>query len=408
MFGRTCEMYISNNLPQRQIYNNQKHKGLNFKSFHKTLTRDVLEIKGKETCAKIFTNNVEYKALNQIKEICNHPVFRDAPIRIMPDVHPSKNTVVGFSAPIVNGAVIPAIIGSDIGCGMLCLRFDTQGQEIDYEKLDNVISDFFSYNRPRVPQSLKKVPKDLTRKLNDICQDLYKTNGDYQVSRLASVGSGNHFIEIDKDLKGNHYLIVHTGSRGLGKKFAEHHQFIARHQNHYFIKELSYLSGDEAQKYLNDMRVIQQYAEINRQCIAEEILYRMGWKKVDSFESVHNYISSDGMIRKGAIEAKNGQPLIIPLNMRDGAILAKGKGNADWNSTAPHGAGRKIPRGEASQILSFDEFKDSMRGIHSKSVREATLDEAPAVYKDSKEIISNIEDTAEIQEIIKPIFNYKE
>ena len=156
------------------------------------------------------------------------------------------------------------------------------------------------------------------------------------------------------------------------------------------------------------MRVIQKYAEVNRRSIVDEILFRMGWKEIESFESVHNYISEDGMIRKGAIEAKAGQPILIPLNMRDGAILAKGKGNPDWNYTAPHGAGRKIPRGEASRMFSMEEFKDSMQGIHSKSIKEKTIDEAPQAYKDSNEIIFNIQETADVQEVIKPIFNYKE
>jgi len=194
----------------------------------------------------------------------------------------------------------------------------------------------------------------------------------------------------------------------LGKKFAEHHQFIARNQNHYFIKELSYLSGDEARKYIEDMRVIQKYAEVNRRCIADEILYRMGWKEVESFESVHNYISDDGMIRKGAIQAKNNQPILIPLNMRDGAILARGKGNPDWNYTAPHGAGRQFARSEVSELITLDEFKDSMKGIYSNSISKSTIDESPMAYKDANEIVDNIQETAEIQEIIKPIYNYKE
>ena len=369
---------------------------------------DCFELHGKATSAKIFTDDIEMKACNQIKELCNHPVFKDAPIRIMPDVHPSQNTVVGFSAPILNGKVIPAIIGSDVGCGMLCTKFDTQGQEIDFEKLDEVISKYFSYARTKEPQALKAIPKDFKRDINDICDDLYKTNGDFHLHRLGTVGSGNHFIEIDKDDKGGYYLVVHTGSRGLGKKFAEHHQFIARQQNHYFLKELSYLSGDEAAKYLKDMRTVQKYAKFNRETIANEILYRMGWKKSDAFESVHNYISDDGIIRKGSIEAKKGQPMLIPLNMRDGVVLAEGKGNPEWNFTAPHGAGRKIPRGEASKMFSMEEFKDAMKGIHSVSVKENTIDEAPQAYKNSQEIIDNIQDTADIKEVIKPIFNYKE
>lgn len=371
---------------------------------------NILELSGSQTSAKIFTNNIEIKALNQIKELCNHPAFKDAPIRIMPDVHPSRNTVVGFSAPVLNGKIIPSIIGSDIGCGMLCVKFDTQGKAIDFDKLDKVISTYISYDRQKLPQALKKISSGFKRELNDMCKKLYQTSGDFQVSRLGSIGSGNHFIEIDKDAAGQTYLIVHTGSRGLGKKLAEHYQFLSRHQNHYYIKELSYLTGDEAQAYLNDLKIAQKYAEANRRAVADEILFRMGWKEKSAFESVHNYISDDGIIRKGAIEATKGKDLLIPLNMRDGVIIGRGKGNPDWNNTAPHGAGRKIARGEARNITSVDNCVKEMKqnGIHTVSINSGTLDEAPQAYKDANEIIENVQDTAEIKEVIKPIFNFKE
>lgn len=390
---------VSNSKSQNSCINNQ----INFKA-----GVNMLEIKGAQTSAKIFAISIDYKALNQIKELCNHPIFKDAPIRIMPDVHPSRNTIVGFSAPVLNSKVIPSIIGSDVGCGMLCVKFDTQGQKIDFKKLDRIVKESFSHDRTSTPQYLKRIPKTLKDRLNNICKELYKTNGDEHISRLGTVGGGNHFIEIDKDKQGGQYLIIHTGSRILGKKFAEHHQFISRRQNHYFIKELSYLSGDEAHKYLNDMEIIQKYAEINRRTIANEILYRMGWKEQDSFESVHNYISKDGMIRKGAIDASAGKPVIIPLNMRDGVILGTGKGNPDWNYTAPHGAGRKLSRSMAAQTISMDDFSDAMKGIYTSSIRKGTLDEAPQAYKNAEEIIENIGQTTEIKEVIKPIYNYKE
>lgn len=365
-------------------------------------------VKGSQTDAKVFTSAVDYRTYDQIKAICNHPAFYQKPIRIMPDVHPSKGTLVGFSAPVDYEKIIPGIIGGDIGCGMLCVKLDTQGQEIDYKKLDDVIRTYVSSGRTRTPNSMSKISSKLSRQIKDICADMKFTSSDFQESRLATLGGGNHFIEIDSDTNGQKYLIIHTGSRNFGKQIAQKHQFNARQQNHYFIKELSYLSGDEAKKYLQDMKIALQYAETNRRLIADEILYRMGWKEKDSFECVHNYISDDGMIRKSAISSKDGEKLLIPLNMRDGSILATGKGNPDWNETAPHGAGRKVRRGETQQVLSYKDFVSSMNGIYSTCVRPDTLDEAPDAYKDSDEIIENIDGTANVDEVIKPVYNFKE
>ncbi len=366
-----------------------------------------LEIKGSATCAKVYTQNIDYKTADQIKILCNHPAFEDEPIRIMPDVHPGKGTLVGFSSPVNQDKIVPGLIGSDIGCGMLCVKFETQGQKIDFKKLDNVIRKYSSTKREKIPQSLKKVPASLAKNVKTMCNDIGDINSDYHLSNLGTVGSGNHFIEIDTDKKGNKYLVIHTGSRGLGKQVAQHHEFVARHQNHYFIPKLSYLSSDEAEKYLEDMRITQEYAKQNRRAIADEILYRMGWKEASSFESVHNYISKDGIIRKGAISADKGKQILIPLNMRDGVILATGKGNADWNNTAPHGAGRKMSRGEANAQLSLNDYILAMHGIYTTCVNKNTLDEAPSAYKDPKDIIENISDTAQVNEIIKPIYNFK-
>lgn len=366
-------------------------------------------ISGKETAAKIYTSGeLDYKTMNQIKDLCNHPAFNEAPIRIMPDVHPSANTIVGFSAPLINGKIIPGIIGGDIGCGMLCVKIDTQGKDIDYEKLDEVVRTYTSVRKTKIPQSIKKAPKTLNKDLQTLCKKLQGTSADEQIKQLGTIGGGNHFVEIDSDASGQKYLIIHSGSRSLGKKVADHHQFIARHQNHYFKSELSYLTGDEAKEYLQDMRVAQDYAKANRRVIADEILRRMGWKEKSSFESVHNYIDENGIIRKGAIAAEKGRDLLIPLNMRDGVVLAKGKGNPDWNQTAPHGAGRKVARGEASKNLSYQKFVSSMEGIYTSCVSPKTLDEAPDAYKDSNEIIENISETADVQEVVKPVYNYKD
>ena len=377
-------------------------------SFKGNSKNNCIQINGSETSAKVYTDNLDYKTMNQIKILCNHPAFKDAPIRIMPDVHPSKSTLVGFSAPVDKDKIIPGIIGSDIGCGMLCIKFDTQGKDIDYKKLDETVRMYSSTRRTKTPQTLKKMPQNLKNDVRNMCKGLKNISADYHLNNIGTVGSGNHFIEVDEDKSGQKYLVIHTGSRALGKQIAQHHQFIARHQNHYFIPELSYLSNDEAKKYLEDMRIAQEYAKQNRRTIADEILFRMGWKEISSFESVHNYISEDGIIRKGAIAADKGKELLIPLNMRDGAILGTGKGNVDWNNTAPHGAGRKMARSAANNALSYNEFVEAMKGIYTSCVKPETLDEAPAAYKNADEIIENISDTADIKEVIKPKYNYKD
>lgn len=367
-----------------------------------------LTLKGSETQAKIYTTNVDYETLSQVKVFCNHPVFKDTPIRIMPDTHAGKNSVVGFSAPIINGKVIPNIIGGDIGCGMLCVKIDTQGKDIDFEKLDDVIKTYVSSSREERPASLNKVPDMFLKEVSDLCKYKYKKSPEKVMDSLGTLGGGNHFIEIDKSADGEYNLVIHTGSRHFGKEVADHHQKIANEQNPYKIRDLSYLSGDEANQYLQDMKIAADYSRFNRKVIADEIMKRMGWKEKESFESIHNYISQDGIIRKGAICADDGKQVIIPLNMRDGAILGTGKGNAEWNNTAPHGAGRQYKRSQAAQFISFDDYKKSMQGIYSSGITKSHIDESPQAYKDSGEIIENIADTVDVQEIISPVFNYKD
>ena len=231
---------------------------------------------------------------------------------------------------------------------------------------------------------------------------------DKALSSIGTMGGGNHFIEIDRDDKGNNYLVIHTGSRHFGKEVHNYHQKIAESQNPYKIKDLSYLTGAEAKDYLEDLKIAIKYSEANRRIIADEILKQMDWKEIESFESIHNYIGKDNVLRKGAISSQQGEQMIIPLNMRDGAILAKGKGNKDWNCSAPHGAGRQFARSEASELITLDEFKDSMKGIYSKSISKSTIDESPMAYKDASEIIDNISDTANIETVIKPVYNFKD
>ena len=377
-------------------------KGLN------NIAGDVMVIAGKETKAKIFTNNVNYQTLAQIKSICSHPVFRDIPVRIMPDTHAGKNAVVGFTAPISpTGDIIPSLISGDIGCGMLCVKLDTQGQNLDYKKLDSVINNYLIDARKEKPVSFTKNVKNIDKPVNDFFKYKYKRSSEESMDSLGTLGGGNHFIEIDTDKLGNNYLVIHTGSRKFGKEVYNYHQQIAQRQNPYKIKDWSYLSGDEAKSYLEDMQVATKFSQVNRRIIADEILKRMGWKELESFESIHNYISKEGMIRKGAISSEKGKKVLIPLNMRDGAIIAEGKGNSDWNFSAPHGAGRQFSRSEASELISIDDYKESMNGIYSSCISPSTVDESPLAYKDANEIINNIGDTVDIKDIIKPKYNYK-
>lgn len=372
-------------------------------------TGDTFEIRGSETKAKIYTQNVDYKTLDQIKTICSHPVFKDVPVRIMPDTHAGKSAVVGFTAPInAAGKVIPSLISGDIGCGMLCVQLDTKGQDIDFDELDNVIRNYVSSSRTMEPSALDKHSPKIEREVIDLCKKKYKVSSDKVLSTFGTLGGGNHFIEIDKDENGEVYLVIHTGSRHFGKEVYNHHQDVALKQNPYKIKDFSYLSGSEAKDYLEDMKIAVKYSQLNRRIIADEIMKRMGWKEKCSFESIHNYISDDGMIRKGAISSKNGEKVIIPLNMRDGSVIAVGKGNEDWNCSAPHGAGRQFSRGQASEYISLDEYSKSMEGIYSSCISGATIDESPQAYKPAEEIIENISSTADIQTIIKPVFNYKD
>lgn len=400
---------LVNNFAIRQNKINQQQKTPNFKGLRHTLPHDVLEITGTQTKAKVFTNNVNYQTFEQIKKICSHPVFNDVPVRIMPDTHAGKSSVVGFTAPIgALGAVIPSLISGDIGCGMLCVELDTLGEEIDYEKLDSVIRDTLVASREKKPSVYASHAKKIETEVGRLCKDKYKISSDDSMASLGTLGGGNHFIEIDADEDGHKYLIIHTGSRQFGKKVHDYHQKIANEQNPYRIRDWSYLTGDEAKSYLEDMQIAVRFSQLNRRIIADEILKRMGWKEKESFESIHNYISKDGIIRKGAISAQDGERILIPLNMRDGAIIAKGHGNSDWNNSAPHGAGRQFSRSEASELISLEEYEDAMKGIYSSCISKSTIDESPLAYKDANEIIDNITETATIEKIVKPEFNFKD
>lgn len=406
---------------------------------------------------KIFTDNVEDVALDQIRQLLSIDVFSDKKIRIMPDVHAGAGCVIGFTGNL-GDHVIPNIVGVDIGCGMRILNLGIVS-EIDYHAFHEHIrvsvpsgkivrEDRFGF-RPLVGKELDiyREAKQLVMQLH--CYREIKDSG--RINRaIGSLGGGNHFIELDRDDEGNVYLVIHTGSRNLGKQVAEIYQKRAvkhliegadeledtirrtieeykvagrRSELQEVIKkmrqsfkssrpslppDLCYVEGEAREQYLHDMRLCQRWAVLNRKLIAILLLKFFPNIEVnEEFESIHNYISDDNIIRKGAISAEEGERCIIPLNMRDGSLLCTGKGNIDWNCSAPHGAGRVLSRAQAFQKITMADFEASMQGIYSESVNDATIDESPMVYKPADEIIANIGDTVNIDTIIRPIFNFK-
>ena len=390
---------------------------------------------------KIFTNNIEDEAVKQIDLLLEQEPFKDCKVRIMPDVHAGKGCVIGFTADLGN-KVIPNIVGVDIGCGMLCVELGNI--DIDLEKLDKIVNDYIPAGR-----NIREVKLTDFEKIKDLycLRELKETNKFNKA--IGTLGGGNHFIELNVDDENNKYLVIHTGSRNMGKQVADYYQNLAielcsgkeemwkrkaeiittykeqgkkqeiqralkelekeyKDNQPELPKELCYLTGEYREDYLHDMQICQEYASLNRKYIALEILNKYGIIAMNKFETIHNYISfEDNIVRKGAIRANKGERVIIPINMRDGSIIAIGKGNEDWNNSAPHGAGRIMSRMKAKETFKLDEFKKTMEGIYTTSVVEETIDEAPFVYKPMQEIIDNIKDTVEIEKIIKPIYNFK-
>lgn len=361
---------------------------------------------------KIFTENIEDEAIQQIELLLKQQPFKDCKVRIMPDVHAGKGCVIGFTADLKD-KVIPNIVGVDIGCGMLCIELGKI--ELDLEKLDKIINNVIPSGRNIRKQQLIDFDE-----INSLyCLRELKETKKFNKS-IGTLGGGNHFIEVDVDDESTKYLIIHTGSRNLGKQVADYYQNLAiklcygkedSNIRSTLPKELCYLTGKHREMYLHDMKICQRYAQLNRWYISKQILnnYFDEIFNIDkSFETIHNYIAfDDNIVRKGAISAKKGERVLIPINMRDGSIIAIGKGNEDWNNSAPHGAGRLMSRHKAKEMFKLSEFKESMKGIYSTSITGDTIDEAPFVYKPMQEIIDNIQDTVQIEKIIRPIYNYK-
>ena len=404
----------------------------------------MIEINGIYSSAKVFCKELEETALEQLTTLCNQPFTKDCKIRVMPDAHAGAGCVIGFTADL-GEMVIPNIVGVDIGCGMLTVELGKI--DIDFEKLDADIIKNIPCGKNTHEGRLLHYP-DL-QKLN--CYRELKQTKRIEKS-IGTLGGGNHFIEIDVDDDGCKYLVIHTGSRNLGKQVAEIYQNMAydilrgkdklfEKQNKIieeykatgrkkeiqaeikklkkeFIlnstdvpKELSYLTGKYRQMYLDDMRICQDFAILNRRTIASLILAHSFSKEIGElsyFETIHNYIDLESnIVRKGAVSAKKGERLLIPINMRDGSLICIGKGNTDWNCSAPHGAGRIMSRKMASDTLSLEEYKSEMQNIYTSCVCAATIDESPMAYKSMEYITSQITPTAEIEKIIKPIYNFK-
>lgn len=406
---------------------------------------------------KIFTDTIDENALEQVKRLLSIDVFSDKKIRIMPDVHAGAGCVIGFTGNL-GDKIIPNIVGVDIGCGMRVLNLG-KVSDIDFHAFHNFIysnipsgmivrEDRFGFS-PLIGEEM-----DIYREAKQIVASLrcYRSLKDSnRINKaIGSLGGGNHFIELDRDDDGNVYLVIHTGSRNLGKQVADIYQTVAVHhlmegydeleelikrtieeykaagrrselqsvikrmrKEHneaepIILAELCYVENQAREDYLYDMRLCQHWAVLNRKLISRLLLkFFPNIEILEEFESIHNYISDDNMVRKGAISAVEGERCIIPLNMRDGSLLCIGKGNPDWNYSAPHGAGRVLSRTQAYEQIKLEEFEKSMEGIYSESVNDFTRDESPMVYKPAEEIIANITDTVSIRKIIHPIFNFK-
>ncbi len=397
----------------------------------------MLEVSGRYNQAKIFTDVVDQASIAQVIELCNQEFTVGSQIRLMPDVHAGAGCTVGTTMTITD-KVVPNLVGVDIGCGMETARI--REDHIELQKLDKLIYE-------KIPSGFAVRPA-VHRYAGQIdLEELYCAKH-IQMLRaeksIGTLGGGNHFIEVDRDDEGRLYVIVHSGSRRLGLEVATYYQEegykvlnrtdeasldqliaemkaagrqkeiqkeLKRRKSQKLAgipRQLAYVSGALFDQYIHDMKIVQRFAELNRQAMMDEIVKGMKLHVEEQFTTIHNYIDTDAMIlRKGAVSAKAGEQILIPINMRDGSLLCVGKGNEDWNCSAPHGAGRLMSRGEAKQTFTVSEFKKQMDGIYTTSVGRATLDECPMAYKGMEDILENIGPTAEVARIIRPIYNFK-
>ncbi len=397
----------------------------------------MLEVTGKHNQAKIFTDVVDQASIAQVIELCNQEFAAGSRIRLMPDIHAGAGCTIGTTMTITD-KVVPNLVGVDIGCGMETIRVREGHMEL--QKLDKLIYEKIPSGfdiRAKAHRYLDQID------LEELCcarhVDLLRAE-----KSIGTLGGGNHFIEVDRDDEGQLYVVVHSGSRHLGVEVAKYYQEegykalnrtddgslqelvaelkVAGRQKEIqkelkrlknlkrtaVPRQLAYVEGTLFEQYIHDMKLVQQFAELNRQAMIDEIVKGMKLHVEEQFTTIHNYIDTDAMIlRKGAVSARAGERLLIPINMRDGSLLCVGKGNEDWNCSAPHGAGRLMSRAEAKQSFTVSEFKKEMAEVYTTSVSKATLDECPMAYKGMEDILDNIGPTAEVVKIIKPIYNFK-
>lgn len=397
----------------------------------------MLEIRGKYNTAKIFTDIVDESSVAQVLILCNQEFTQGSKIRLMPDIHAGAGCTIGTTMTITD-KIVPNLVGVDIGCGMETIRI--KEKHIELQKLDKLIYNKIpsGFNiRDKTHRYFERVPIEelhCFRYIHHIRAE----------KSLGTLGGGNHFIEANKDDEGNIYIVIHSGSRYLGLETANYYQnegykvlngqskndidaLIAKLKKEgrekeiekrlkalkntkqtSIPKDLAYVSGELFNMYIHDMKIIQEYAKLNRKAMMDEIIKGMKLHVEEEFTTIHNYIDTDNMIlRKGAVSAQKDEKLLIPINMRDGSLICRGKGNDDWNFSAPHGAGRLMSRSAAKQTFTVSEFKKQMNGIYSTSICSDTLDECPMAYKNMNDIVDNIGDTAEIIKVIKPIYNFK-
>ena len=393
----------------------------------------MIEIQGRFNTAKVFADTLDEKAREQLSRVCDAEHFSQCKIRVMPDVHAGVGCVIGFTMALKD-KVVPNMVGVDIGCGMYLCQL--QEKEIDYAMLDSAI-------RSKVPSgnTNHKKPIEEAERFNfENLRCFEGINVNNAKRCLGTFGGGNHFIEVDRDSDGTLYLVIHTGSRNLGAGVAEFYQkrgyqvlsqkleekynvLLEKAKNEEEREKIlrekeeekasvlpheAYVEGQLFEDYIHDMKITQEFADLNRKIIANRLIDALGLHVVESFTTTHNYIDMDEMVlRKGAVSAKRGEKLLIPINMRDGGLLCIGKGNEDWNNSAPHGAGRLMTRSKAKETISLEDYQKAMEGIYSTCISTGTLDESPMAYKNKGEIVKNIAPTAEIFKEIKPVYNFK-
>ena len=414
------------------------------------------EIKGQYANAKIYADVVEQAALDQIQTLCNQPFAEGSHIAVMPDVHAGAGCTIGTTMTVdpLHGRICPNLVGVDIGCGMNVTELGNI--DIDFSKLDEVINTMIPSGQNAHPDNtqdvypawentlLEEARQKEAQRLADLNTPI---NARYELARLGTCGSGNHFVEIDKDEEGNKYLVIHSGSRHLGVAVCSHFMDVAnaervgsRERHNEEKKELiarlkaegrsqeissalvafdrgfvssepsplAYVEKSNLLRYLDDMKIAQQFAEDNRNLMADIICTAMGWTPCNRWETVHNYIDiANGILRKGSISLRQGERALLPISMRDGALIVTGKGNPDYNYSGPHGAGRLLSRAEARRSISLQDFKESMEGIYTTSVSKETLDESAFAYKKLEDIIPSLEPTAKIEKRLMPVYNFK-